>query len=88
MFLYCEKRLKQKFINICRVIDNIRINRFISLSNDKKHTKYLVLGPGARKNLSVIKLHTWIPFNILSRSGLKKHVFHIYNIAIDKIFIK
>ena len=83
-----NKRLKQKFINVFRVIANMNIYSIISLLNDKKRTKYLVLGPGARKNLSVIKLHTWIPFNILSRSGLKKHVFHIYNIAIDKIFIK
>ena len=32
-------------------------------------SKYSVLGPGERKNLSVIESHTtWIPFNVLSRT--------------------
>ena len=35
----------------------------------KIRQKYLVLGPGARKNLLVIESYnTWIPFNVLSRT--------------------
>ena len=31
-------------------------------------TKYLVFGPGERKNIFIIELHiTWIPFTVLSR---------------------
>ena len=37
------------------------------IERQKKCLKYLVIEPGARKNLTVVKLLTiWIPFNVFS----------------------
>ena len=42
---------------------------FIEQQN-KIAQKYLVLGPGARKNFSVIESYIiWIPFNVMSRAS-------------------
>ena len=40
------------------------------LYDKKERSKYLVLGPGAQKNISVIESYTtWIPFNVMSRTN-------------------
>ena len=35
----------------------------------KKHSKYLVLGPGARKAFQLSSVTHWIPFNVLFSAG-------------------
>ena len=39
-----------------------------SLLNDKKRSKYLVLGPGARRTFRLLSRTPRIPFNVLSRT--------------------
>ena len=40
----------------------------------KKDLKYLVQGPGVRKNLSVIESYTRIQFKVMSRTNIIKFV--------------
>ena len=40
------------------------------LLNEKKALKYLVQGPGVRKNLSVIESYTRIQFKVMSRTNM------------------
>ena len=53
--------------------ENLELKLYIE--RQKNRIKYLNLGPGARKNFSVIKSHTtWIPFNVLSRIRFRSYI--------------
>ena len=44
------------------------------IERKKKALKYLVQGPGVRKNLSVIELYTRIQFKVMSRTITNKTI--------------
>ena len=55
------------FIMLCK------LKQLYLLNEKKKHSKDLILGPGARKNLLVIaftpRIPNTLPFNVLSRTN-------------------
>ena len=68
---YLFKRLTTEYGAVLYDAKNLIVLQYCLLNDKKIRSKCLVLGPGARKNFSVIELYTtWIPFNDLSRTRL------------------
>ena len=56
------------------------------LLNEKKKTlKYLVLGPGVRKDLSVIESYTRKQFKVMSKTNVNYYMFYTVRYSLQNL---